>query len=223
MICTVVARKTASFAFTLGRCFSLALAESLLPYTFLTRNPVVPHFWPGCVRREAPCRGLCSVVRLRRDADLFSPVLEEVIILGFRNQFWRQIPTSKLVTEAVCSLVRSCKKSRWKNPASVHLPPLHLLEVQVLKNEQIDWECPPWPDFPMARDLCQKLLAFEPEVTNLLQCTGTSTSMLTGLDFSIVQRVFFRIEVAEVISYGPGLSALPSDPFCFRAESEVEY
>ena len=34
---------------------------------------------------------------------------------------------------------------------------------EVLKREQIDWECPPWPDFPMARDLCQKLLAFEPE------------------------------------------------------------
>jgi len=34
---------------------------------------------------------------------------------------------------------------------------------EVLQNEKIDWECPPWPDFPMARDLCQRLLAFEPE------------------------------------------------------------
>merc|ERR1719271_813704 len=33
----------------------------------------------------------------------------------------------------------------------------------VLKDQQIDWECPPWPDFPLARDLCKKLLCFEPE------------------------------------------------------------
>jgi len=31
-----------------------------------------------------------------------------------------------------------------------------------LKNAKIDFECPPWPDFPQARDLCASLLAFDP-------------------------------------------------------------
>jgi len=30
-----------------------------------------------------------------------------------------------------------------------------------LKKEVLEWEQEPWPEFPMARDLCQKLLAFE--------------------------------------------------------------
>jgi len=32
-----------------------------------------------------------------------------------------------------------------------------------LKDAVIDWDCPPWPDFPLARDLCQKLMAFDAE------------------------------------------------------------
>ncbi|CAJ1389423.1 unnamed protein product [Effrenium voratum] len=32
-----------------------------------------------------------------------------------------------------------------------------------LKNANIDFECEPWPSFPQARDLCQQLLAFQPE------------------------------------------------------------
>ncbi|CAE8612157.1 unnamed protein product [Polarella glacialis] len=32
-----------------------------------------------------------------------------------------------------------------------------------LKNEVFEWETEPWPDFPLARDMCQKLLAFHPE------------------------------------------------------------
>lgn len=32
-----------------------------------------------------------------------------------------------------------------------------------LKNEQVEWDLEPWPDFPLARDLCQKLLAFKVE------------------------------------------------------------
>jgi len=32
-----------------------------------------------------------------------------------------------------------------------------------LKKAVIDWESEPWPDFPLARDLCQKLMAFEME------------------------------------------------------------
>jgi len=32
-----------------------------------------------------------------------------------------------------------------------------------LKSAVIDWESEPWPDFPLARDLCQKLMAFETE------------------------------------------------------------
>jgi len=31
-----------------------------------------------------------------------------------------------------------------------------------LQRAKIDWECEPWPTFPQARDLCQKLLAFAP-------------------------------------------------------------
>mmetsp|Transcript_6651 Transcript_6651/g.16315 ORF Transcript_6651/g.16315 Transcript_6651/m.16315 type:complete len:331 (+) Transcript_6651:187-1179(+) len=31
-----------------------------------------------------------------------------------------------------------------------------------LKTFKIDFECPPWPDFPQARDLCSQLLAFDP-------------------------------------------------------------
>lgn len=31
-----------------------------------------------------------------------------------------------------------------------------------LKEYKVDFECPPWPDFPQARDLCQSLLAFDP-------------------------------------------------------------
>merc|ERR1712014_398126 len=31
-----------------------------------------------------------------------------------------------------------------------------------LKFFEIDFECEPWPSFPQARDLCQKLLAFNP-------------------------------------------------------------
>jgi len=31
-----------------------------------------------------------------------------------------------------------------------------------LKGAHIDFECEPWPSFPQARDLCQKLLAFSP-------------------------------------------------------------
>lgn len=30
-----------------------------------------------------------------------------------------------------------------------------------LKGAVIDWESDPWPDFPLARDLCQKLMAFD--------------------------------------------------------------
>jgi serine/threonine protein kinase len=33
---------------------------------------------------------------------------------------------------------------------------------EVLKEQVIDWECQPWPEFPLARDLCQRLLAFNP-------------------------------------------------------------
>jgi len=32
-----------------------------------------------------------------------------------------------------------------------------------LKAEVLEWEQEPWPDFPMARELCQKLLAFKTE------------------------------------------------------------
>eukprot|EP00440_Ansanella_granifera_P001013 gb/GFBE01001095.1/.p1 GENE.gb/GFBE01001095.1/~~gb/GFBE01001095.1/.p1 ORF type:complete len:391 (+),score=83.45 gb/GFBE01001095.1/:1-1173(+) len=32
-----------------------------------------------------------------------------------------------------------------------------------LKNETFEWDREPWPDFPMARDLCQKLIAFNME------------------------------------------------------------
>lgn len=32
-----------------------------------------------------------------------------------------------------------------------------------LKTAEIDFDCEPWPSFPMARDLCQRLLAFDPE------------------------------------------------------------
>lgn len=31
-----------------------------------------------------------------------------------------------------------------------------------LKGAEIDFECEPWPSFPQARDLCQRLLAFSP-------------------------------------------------------------
>eukprot|EP00441_Pelagodinium_beii_P001715 CAMPEP_0197689974 /NCGR_PEP_ID=MMETSP1338-20131121/107659_1 /TAXON_ID=43686 ORGANISM="Pelagodinium beii, Strain RCC1491" /NCGR_SAMPLE_ID=MMETSP1338 /ASSEMBLY_ACC=CAM_ASM_000754 /LENGTH=433 /DNA_ID=CAMNT_0043272369 /DNA_START=135 /DNA_END=1436 /DNA_ORIENTATION=+ len=34
---------------------------------------------------------------------------------------------------------------------------------KALKAEVLEWEQEPWPDFPLARDLCQKLLAFELE------------------------------------------------------------
>lgn len=30
-----------------------------------------------------------------------------------------------------------------------------------LRGEDVDWTSPPWPEFPKARDLCQKLLKFE--------------------------------------------------------------
>jgi calcium-dependent protein kinase len=33
---------------------------------------------------------------------------------------------------------------------------------RVLQDQVIDWEMDPWPHFPLARDLCQHLLAFEP-------------------------------------------------------------
>lgn len=33
---------------------------------------------------------------------------------------------------------------------------------QRLKGAHIDFECEPWPSFPQAKDLCQKLLAFNP-------------------------------------------------------------
>jgi hypothetical protein len=32
-----------------------------------------------------------------------------------------------------------------------------------LVKAKIDWDCPPWPQFPAARDLCQQLLAVDPE------------------------------------------------------------
>lgn len=32
-----------------------------------------------------------------------------------------------------------------------------------LKSAVVDWECEPWPEFPLARDLCQKLMAFDAE------------------------------------------------------------
>jgi serine/threonine protein kinase len=32
-----------------------------------------------------------------------------------------------------------------------------------IRQEIIDWDMEPWPAFPQARDLCQQLLAFEPE------------------------------------------------------------
>lgn len=32
---------------------------------------------------------------------------------------------------------------------------------QTLKTAVVDWESEPWPDFPLARDLCQKLMAFD--------------------------------------------------------------
>lgn len=32
-----------------------------------------------------------------------------------------------------------------------------------LKTAAIDWDCAPWPDFSLARDLCQQLLAFDVE------------------------------------------------------------
>eukprot|EP00435_Cladocopium_sp_Y103_P038940 s2533_g10.t1 len=32
-----------------------------------------------------------------------------------------------------------------------------------LQHAKIDFECEPWPSFPQARDLCQQLLAFQPE------------------------------------------------------------
>ena len=32
-----------------------------------------------------------------------------------------------------------------------------------LSNTKIDWSISPWPQMPMARDLCQKLLAFDPD------------------------------------------------------------
>lgn len=32
-----------------------------------------------------------------------------------------------------------------------------------LKSAVVDWDSDPWPDFPLARDLCQKLMAFEAE------------------------------------------------------------
>lgn len=34
---------------------------------------------------------------------------------------------------------------------------------ETLKAAVIDWESEPWPDFPLARDLCQKLMAFDAE------------------------------------------------------------
>mmetsp|Transcript_34807 Transcript_34807/g.75901 ORF Transcript_34807/g.75901 Transcript_34807/m.75901 type:complete len:337 (+) Transcript_34807:85-1095(+) len=33
-----------------------------------------------------------------------------------------------------------------------------------LQGYQVDFLCEPWPSFPQARDLCQRLLAFDPEV-----------------------------------------------------------
>lgn len=33
-----------------------------------------------------------------------------------------------------------------------------------LKNAHIDFDCEPWPSFPQAKDLCQQLLAFEPDL-----------------------------------------------------------
>lgn len=34
---------------------------------------------------------------------------------------------------------------------------------QALKDEILEWEKEPWPEFPLARDLCQRLLAFKTE------------------------------------------------------------
>lgn len=34
---------------------------------------------------------------------------------------------------------------------------------EVLRKERIDWEQPPWPEFPYAADLCRRLLAFDPQ------------------------------------------------------------
>lgn len=34
---------------------------------------------------------------------------------------------------------------------------------QSIKSTEVDWESEPWPDFPLARDLCQKLMAFDTE------------------------------------------------------------
>lgn len=34
---------------------------------------------------------------------------------------------------------------------------------RALKDQHIDWEMDPWPQFPLARDLCQHLMAFETE------------------------------------------------------------
>lgn len=31
-----------------------------------------------------------------------------------------------------------------------------------MRAHKIDWDCPPWPEFPLARHLCQRLLAFDP-------------------------------------------------------------
>jgi len=34
----------------------------------------------------------------------------------------------------------------------------------MLRGAELDWEMEPWPQFPLARDLCQQLLAFEPSM-----------------------------------------------------------
>lgn len=49
-----------------------------------------------------------------------------------------------------------------------------------LKSAVIDWESEPWPDFPLARDLCQKLMAFETEERPMSVAEALAHPWLSG-------------------------------------------
>jgi len=49
-----------------------------------------------------------------------------------------------------------------------------------LKSAVIDWESEPWPDFPLARDLCQKLMAFDADERPMTTTEALSHAWLSG-------------------------------------------
>jgi len=76
-------------------------------------------------------------------------------------------PQSDLWSIGVILYILMTGEMPWSNVSSledgvVGSPAANQM-YNALKCEVLDWEQEPWPDFPLARDLCQKLLAFDTE------------------------------------------------------------